>query len=154
MAELEPLPWCLHSDGSAVPNPGRMGIGAILVSPDGTRHTVSERLANAGCNNEAEVQALLAGLRLARELGAQTIAVYTDSDLIAKQLGACANAPDPVRLHAPLLDARTLLTTFASHSLSWVPRHRNQEADRLARAALGMAPKPTKPPKGRRKLKR
>lgn len=153
MVEREDLPWRLHCDGSAVPNPGRMGIGAVLVAPDGTRHTVSERLADAGCNNEAEVQALVAGLLLARNLGAEVLAVYTDSDLIAKQLGAQA-APDPVRLQALLAQARTVLSTFTSHTLGWVPRHRNQEADTLARAALGMAPKPAAWPKGRRQLKR
>lgn len=153
MVERKALPWLLHCDGSAVPNPGRMGIGAVLVSPDGTRHTVSERLADPGCNNEAEVQALVAGLLLARSMGAQALAVYTDSDLIAKQLGAHA-APDPVRLQALLAQARTVLGTFTSHTLGWVPRHRNQEADTLARAALGMPPKPAAWPKGRRQLKR
>ncbi|WP_298015173.1 ribonuclease HI family protein [uncultured Aquabacterium sp.] len=153
MVERKALPWRLHCDGSALPNPGRMGIGAVLVSPDGTRHTVSERLADPGCNNEAEVQALVAGLLLARSMGAQALAVYTDSDLIAKQLGAHA-APDPVRLQALLAQARTVLGTFTSHTLGWVPRHRNQEADTLARAALGMPPKPAAWPKGRRKLKR
>lgn len=153
MVEREAMPWRLHCDGSAVPNPGRMGIGAVLVSPDGTRHTVSERLADPGCNNEAEVQALVAGLLLARRLGAQALAVYTDSDLIARQLGAHA-APDPVRLQALLAQARTVLGTFTSHTLGWVPRHRNQEADTLARAALGMPPKPAAWPRGRRQLKR
>lgn len=147
-------PWTLHCDGSAVPNPGRMGIGAVLLTPDGHRHTLSEKLSESGCNNEAELQALVAGLRLARALGADAVCIYTDSDLIARQLGANGHEPDPARLQALLAQARAVLGGFASHTLGWVPRHRNQEADALARAALDMAPKPAAWPSGRRKLRR
>ena len=31
-------PWVAYCDGSAVPNPGRIGLGAVLTEPDGTRH--------------------------------------------------------------------------------------------------------------------
>ena len=34
-----------------------------------------------------------------------------------------------------------LLAAFGPVQWQWVPRHRNTEADALARAALGMAPK-------------
>jgi hypothetical protein len=31
-----PPPWTVHCDGSATPNPGRMGVGAVITAPDGT----------------------------------------------------------------------------------------------------------------------
>jgi len=36
-------------------------------------------------------------------------------------------------------EARALLKSFDQATLKWIPRHRNREADALARAALGLA---------------
>lgn len=134
------LPWQVHCDGSAMPNPGRMGLGAVIVAPDGTRHTLSEAAGERGCNNEAELRALMAALRAARSLGAAAVAAHSDNSIVVAQLGDAA-APPIARL-APLFDeARALLRSFDAVSLHWIPRHRNGEADALARAALGFAPR-------------
>ena len=37
-------------------------------------------------NNQAEYEALLAGLRLAEDLGAREIQIFTDSQLVASQV--------------------------------------------------------------------
>lgn len=132
--------WIIHCDGSAMPNPGRMGLGAVLVAPDGTRHAFSMATDARGCNNEAEARALMAALREAKARGATTLQIYSDSSLLVAQLGAeCA--PPVLRLAALYGEVAALLATFAHTSLHWIPRHRNGEADELARAALGLAPK-------------
>lgn len=133
--------WRIHCDGSAVPNPGRMGLGAVLVAPDGTRHTLSIAPPERGCNNEAELRALMAALHEARARGAMALRIHTDNSILVAQLGS-PGAPPIARLAALFDEARALLAGFDSVSLEWVPRHRNAEADALARAALGMAPKP------------
>ena len=51
---------CIHVDGSALPNPGPMSLGVLLQLPDGSRHTLSQDLHRSGCNNEAELLALMA----------------------------------------------------------------------------------------------
>ena len=51
--------WLIWCDGSACPNPGRMGFGAVLRGPDGSTHTLSQAGHTSGCNNEAEARALL-----------------------------------------------------------------------------------------------
>ena len=133
--------WVIYCDGSAIPNPGRMGLGAVLVAPDGTRHTLSQTVPSTGCNNEAELRALMAALRELQARGATALQVFCDSSLVVEQLGR-ADAPPVARL-ADLFDAaRTLLQSFDHASLTWVPHHRNGEADALARAALGMPPRP------------
>lgn len=132
--------WVIHCDGSAVPNPGRMGLGAVLVAPDGTRHLLSMATDARGCNNEAEARALMLALREARARGATVLQIYSDSSLLVAQLGAGAEPP-VLRLAALYEEARALLATFAQTSLHWIPRHRNGEADALARSALGLAPK-------------
>lgn len=143
--------WTLYADGSAVPNPGRMGLGAVLVAPDGTRHALSMATDARGCNNEAEARALLAALHDAQARGATALQIYSDSSLLVAQLGV-VDAPPVLRLAALYDEVGALLATFTHTSLHWIPRHRNGEADALARAALGLPPKrPVKSPKKRRR---
>jgi len=140
--------WLIHCDGSAVPNPGRMGLGAVLVGPDGTtQHHISEATTFTGCNNEAELRALLRALQWLEpkvDPASITLQVVSDSSLLVDQLGALTAAP--IARLAPLFEeARSVLQRFAQVDLQWVPRHRNGAADTLARAALGLAPKVATP---------
>lgn len=132
--------WVIHCDGSAVPNPGRMGLGAVLVAPDGMRYTFSTATDTRGCNNEAEARALMLALHEAQSRGATSLEIHSDSSLLVEQLGT-GHAPPVLRLAALYAEVATLLTNFVDVSLRWIPRHRNGEADALARAALGLAPK-------------
>ena len=125
-----------------MPNPGAMGIGAILIDPAGICHTLSEVTSTKGCNNEAEVRALMAALHEAKRHGATELQIYSDSSILVEQLG-----PLPIKPIARLAflfdEARALLKAFQHTRLRWIPRHRNAEADALARAALGIIlPKP------------
>ena len=135
--------WTVHCDGSAVPNPGRMGLGAVVTGPHGQCHTVSQATDAPGCNNEAELRALMAALALARQHGASVLRVYSDSTILVKQLGVAPAAPAaPIARLAGLFDqARALLAAFDQVDFEWVPRARNGTADALARHALGLAPK-------------
>ncbi|WP_219218825.1 ribonuclease HI family protein [Variovorax boronicumulans] len=140
--------WTVYCDGSAVPNPGRMGLGALLIAPDGSRHALSRATHSVGCNNEAELRALTEALLAARAQGAAAVQVYSDNSILVEQLGG--RAVKPIERLADLFDeARALLASFERVALQWIPRHRNAEADALARAALGMAPKPAAKPRGK-----
>jgi ribonuclease HI len=136
-----PPPWTVHCDGSATPNPGRMGVGAVITAPDGTRHTLSQATHTTGCNNEAELLALTLALQDLRERGATAVRAYSDNSIVVEQLGA-APAKPIARLASLFDDARALLGSFEDARVQWIPRHRNGEADALARAALGFAPRP------------
>lgn len=142
----QPGAWVIHCDGSALPNPGRMGLGAVLVSPEGARTALSLQAPGTGCNNEAELRALLLALAEARLQGARAVALFSDSRVLLEQLAVPASgtaAVPPIARLAPLFeDARRALGHFAAVHWTWVPRHRNAEADALARAAVGLAPKP------------
>jgi ribonuclease HI len=144
------LPWTVYCDGSAMPNPGRMGIGAVITAPDGTCHTLSQATHATGCNNEAELRALTLALQDLRERGATAVRAYSDNSILVEQLGP-AGAKPIERLAGLFDDARALLGSFDDVRVQWIPRHRNGEADALARAALGFAPKPpARPAKKRR----
>jgi ribonuclease HI len=142
-------PWLIHCDGSAVPNPGRMGLGAVLMAPDGTRHSLSTQAEGRGCNNEAELRALMAALQEARRHGAAALVIHCDNSVVVEQLAGTALAPF-LRLAALFDEVRAELQSFASTRLVWIPRHRNREADALARAAVGLQPKKPAAPARRR----
>jgi ribonuclease HI len=141
--------WLVYCDGTSLPNPGRIGIGAVLIAPDGVRHTLSQATGTHGCNNEAEARALIAALLALRTLGATSLRIYSDSSILVEQLGAAEAAPI-TRLAHIFAEARSFMSYFKKIELHWVPRHRNAEADALARAALGLATKPA----NKRRLKK
>jgi ribonuclease HI len=146
--------WVVHCDGSAVPNPGRMAVGAVITSPSGQVHPLSRALHAVGCNNEAELRALMAALSEAQALGARQVKLFTDNSILVEQLGDSLDRALPARpierLEALFMEARVLMRGFDQVCLNWVPRHRNGQADALARAALGMLPKVSVPRKRRR----
>lgn len=140
-AECPPEYWQAWFDGSAQPNPGVMGIGVVLLSPRAQRHERSARLAGCGCNNEAELHALCALLELASGLGVRYLRVSGDSDVAIRYVrGPDVTAVAP--LAALVAKVRDRLNYFDDVVLQWIPRHKNGEADRLARRALGLPDKP------------
>ena len=149
--------WTVHCDGSAVPNPGRMAVGAVMVAPDGTRSTLSRGSTGIGCNNEAELMALSVVLDELRQRGALDVQVFTDNSILVEQLGnggaEGAGRRPPIERLAVLFDAvrRSMAGDFRSVRLVWIPRHRNGEADALARAAQGLPPKAAPKIKARRR---
>jgi ribonuclease HI len=147
-----PAEWQLWFDGSAQPNPGRLGLGAVLVGPLGQRQDYSAQAPGHGCNNEAELLALGKALELARQAGARHLVLRGDSDFAVRHLRGEA-VTQVGRLKTLIVAIRAQLDGFASARLEWVPRHRNPDADRLSRAALGLPDKPAGHP-GAKKKKR
>jgi ribonuclease HI len=117
-----------------------MGIGAVITEPNGSRHTLSQATNTKGCNNEAELRALMAALRELQARGARALLAYCDNSVLVEQLGGVDVKP-VARLASLFEEARALLNSFDHASLQWIPRHRNGEADALARAALGVPPR-------------
>jgi ribonuclease HI len=142
--------WQGWFDGAALPNPGKIGIGVVLISPAGVRSDQSALVAGCGCNNEAELHALCAALEIAGAAGARRVVLHSDSDVVVRYV----NGPDSTqiaRLAALVSQARQKLRDFDEVQLIWIPRHRNLEADRLSRQALGLPVMAPKVAKGRRR---
>lgn len=57
----------------------KSGIGVALASPDGEKLQYAIKLDFVTTNNEAEYEALLAGLSIAREMGAKNVEIKSDS---------------------------------------------------------------------------
>ncbi|KAI5312666.1 hypothetical protein L3X38_041840 [Prunus dulcis] len=69
--------WQLRVDGAS--NQKGAGAGVVIITPDGTLLEQAITLGFPASNNEAEYEALLAGLRLAKELAIKKLAIYSDS---------------------------------------------------------------------------
>jgi len=86
-------------------------------------------------NNVAEYQALLHGLRYALARGARRVRVFSDSELVVRQMAGQYRVrhPDMVRLYR---EAREMMSRFERADIAHVRREQNKEADRLANRAL------------------
>jgi ribonuclease HI len=122
--------WVGWFDGSALPNPGRIAIGALLTGPAGERIEISRR-DGYGNSGEAEYAALLALLEAALPLAPALLVIHGDSRVIIDDLHL-AEADGAAGLETQRAQARALLAQLPSVTLRWVPRHRNSAADRLA----------------------
>ncbi|XP_064975045.1 uncharacterized protein LOC135618071 [Musa acuminata AAA Group] len=134
--EQPPEAWLLHVDDSA--SSKGAGVGLVLLAPDGRSFEHFLRFGFNATNNEAEYEALVAGLRLALEMQVAAIHVLTDSQLVAEQLSGGYEARDPT-MAKYLARVRDLIAKFPYFALSKVPREENERADALAK----LASKPT-----------
>ncbi|CAJ2645848.1 unnamed protein product [Trifolium pratense] len=75
--------WTIFVDGAS--SATGAGAGIILENENGLLIEVSLALSFPTSNNQAEYEAFLAGLRLAEDLQAKEIKIYTDSQLVASQ---------------------------------------------------------------------
>jgi probable phosphoglycerate mutase len=126
----------VEADGGSRGNPGPAGYGAV-VRDAATGAVLAERKASLGIttNNVAEYQGLIAGLAAAREVGADTVTVRMDSQLVVEQLAGRWRVKHPL-LRTLAAQAKALAGTFTEVTYEWVPRERNTHADRLANEAM------------------
>ncbi|KAG7548068.1 Ribonuclease H domain [Arabidopsis suecica] len=124
--------WKLHVDGSS--SKQGSGIGIRLETPTKEIIEQSFRLMFPASNNEAEYEALLAGLRLALAIGAEKIIAYCDSQLVVNQFAGDYEAKAP-RMEAYLSAVKKLAGKFKEFELVRIPRGENTSADALAALA-------------------
>jgi len=125
--------WRAWFDGSATPNPGVIGVGALLCGPQGERVEISRR-AGHGNSSDAEYLALIALLEAALAARATPLAISGDSQVIIGDVGAAG--PAAKGMDAYRTQVRALMAQVGGVTLRWVPRHRNGDADRLSRQAI------------------
>ncbi|KAK3037243.1 hypothetical protein RJ639_030136 [Escallonia herrerae] len=79
-----PDPWNLYVDGSSAI--GSSGARIILISPEGFVVEYALRFGFQVSNNEAECEALLAGIRLAHTLKVDSLSIHSDSHLVVNHV--------------------------------------------------------------------
>jgi len=125
----------IHSDGGARGNPGPAGIGAVLNSEAGLVLAEISKYLGETTNNQAEYQALIAGLEKAKELKAEELDCYLDSELVVKQLNREYKVKN-AELAPLFLKVYNLSLSFKKIKFIHVRREFNKEADKLANEAM------------------
>ncbi|GKB22087.1 reverse transcriptase domain-containing protein [Tanacetum coccineum] len=90
--ELSDL-WTLFTDGSSCID--GYGAGLILTDPEGTEYTYALRFRLDATNNEAEYEALIADLRIAKQIGVKNLQTHVDFRLVANQINGSCIAIEP-----------------------------------------------------------
>ncbi|PNX89467.1 gag-pol polyprotein, partial [Trifolium pratense] len=106
----------------------------MLENSEGVLVEVSLELAFPTTNNQAEYEAFLAGLRLAEDMEAEEIKIFTDSQLVASQIAGEYQTKDE-RLTEYLNLIKEKLTKFKQSEVKHVPREHNARADILSKLA-------------------
>jgi ribonuclease HI len=124
----------IHIDGASRGNPGEAGFGIHVCAPPEAGARLYGYLGRA-TNNVAEYEALVHALRHALARGARRVRVFSDSELVVRQVEGRYKVrhPDMQALHR---EARALIARLEAFEIRHVRREQNREADRLANQAL------------------
>ena len=122
-----------YVDGGSLGNPGPSGIGIVIDGCDSGRVRIAKWIGHQD-NNVAEYVALLEALQFAITLKAKTLHVFSDSQVVVRQMRGEYVCRSP-RLYSLHWTCRKL-ARYLTFTISHVPRESNSEANRLAYSAV------------------
>ena len=123
--------WSIHANGSSNQHAG--GAGVVIQTPEGDKIECMIRPDFPTPNNEAEYEALVAGLDLAKAASAENMIVHCNFQVITSQINGnyeCRNE----RMKKYLEEVKSRISSLEVKFIQ-IPREENKCADRLAKAA-------------------
>ncbi|MHA1110371.1 MAG: ribonuclease HI family protein [Promethearchaeota archaeon] len=129
----------LFTDGCARGNPGPAGAGYVITDMSGSEIDSGFKfLGKSETNNQAEYGALIVGLSKCRNHSKGIIHVYSDSELMVKQLNGAYRINKP-HLKKLADNVRLLMEGFQKVTFHHIKRDKNSRADELANQAVDQA---------------
>jgi len=128
------MTYTLHTDGGARGNPGPAAIGVVLKRDGQPLDSIAKTIGST-TNNQAEYQALVAGLELAIKHDISELDVFADSELIIKQVRGEYKVKNS-ELRPWNLRAQALIAEIGTVRCHTIRREKNAEADALVNQAL------------------
>lgn len=122
-----------YVDGGSHGNPGPAGIGVVIEVSNGRRIRVAKWIGHQD-NNVAEYAALLVALQYALELKATALHVFSDSEVVVRQMNGEYACRSP-RLYSLNWVCQKLARSL-QFSIAHISRQDNAEANRLANSAV------------------
>ncbi|XP_019455179.1 PREDICTED: uncharacterized protein LOC109356308 [Lupinus angustifolius] len=124
--------WTIFVDGSSNPKGSR----ADILLENGQGVTIEHFLTFTfpTSNNQAEYEACITGLQLAKEVGARKVLICSDSQLVVSQVSGAYQTKDAL-LGKYLLKVKELMADFDEATIQHVPRESNARADILSKLA-------------------
>jgi ribonuclease HI len=136
--EAEELPkeltWVVYVDGSSAR--GRSGVGVLLRNPEGQEFGFAIKLDFVTTNNEAEYEAVIAGLALSREMGVANVEIRSDSQVVVGQVQGQFEAQED-RMARYLEQVRQFQSYFERVVITKIPQDENIRADEFSKIASG-----------------
>ena len=128
-----------YTDGASKGNPGPAAIGYTIEKDGIILEEFCECIGEA-TNNVAEYRALIAAMKRLKTLGACVVRIFTDSELVVRQITGKYKVKNPGlrHLHSEVIERSA---EFDSFQISHIPRDRNSIADGLANKAFKKMPK-------------
>lgn len=124
-----------HTDGGSRGNPGPAAAGFVLEDEAGRQLLARACFLGRATNNVAEYTALVRVLEAAGQMGVSHLTVYTDSELMVRQIQGQYKVKSDLIL--PLFErAKELQAGFERCAVVHVTRDKNKDADRLVNMAL------------------
>lgn len=125
----------VYIDGAAAPNPGPSGIGVVIYDQRKKKIKEVKKYIGLGSNNVAEYKALIRGLKESKKLLAQSVNVFSDSELLVNQMNGRFRINDKhlMRLSE---QAKTLEGKFEKVTYRLIGRNENRLTDQLANIAI------------------
>lgn len=125
----------VYTDGASRGNPGKAGIGVIILDDSGQILAKENEYIGIATNNVAEYKAVILGLQKAVEIGATKVKLFADSQLLVRQLSGEYRVRNE-GLKPLFLEVKKLSQEFEEFEAIHIPREENKEADGLANQAL------------------
>jgi formyltetrahydrofolate-dependent phosphoribosylglycinamide formyltransferase len=127
----------IYVDGGSRGNPGPAAAGFILTDPAGAKLCAKALFLGRTTNNVAEYTAVCKALEAAKQIGARSLAIFSDSELLVKQInGEYKVKSEQIR---PLFrQIVNLLDGFENWKVQHITRDKNKEADKLVNRALNL----------------
>ena len=122
--------WNIYTDESSNKQVG--GAGMVLISPKEDRIECFIQLEFHTTNNEAEYEALIAGLDLTRAAGAENMVIHCDSQVITSQVNGNYECKSE-RMNKYLNEVKGRID-YLQIKFVQIPREENECVDRLAKA--------------------
>ncbi|XP_022889049.1 uncharacterized protein LOC111404482 [Olea europaea var. sylvestris] len=129
---IDPPTWNLFVDGSA--GDAGSGAGVVLISPEGHKLNSTVRFGFKATNNVAEYEALLAGLRLTKEMQVKRLLISSNSQLVVSQVNDNFSTKDKT-MTSYLKMVMNLIPSFDKFELTQIPRIENSHANALSKLA-------------------
>jgi ribonuclease HI len=124
-----------HSDGGARGNPGPAAYGVVIRTPEGKTIAELSEYLGIQTNNYAEYSGLLAALEYAQKHNFTGLKVFSDSELLVKQIKGQYKVKHPA-LKTLYDRAKEIIRHFQHFSIQHVLRGYNRDADRLVNQVL------------------
>ena len=121
--------WTIHFDESSAQISG--GSGVVLISPSKENIHLSYKLDFKTTNNVAEYEALLLGVKAAKDMGIMCMNIFGEADLIIQQVNNTFQMKNII-LKACRDEVWKLRDSFMFFELSYIPQDLNHLADSLA----------------------